>query len=453
MIRRGLILATICLSAGVSFAQDATFDLAKKPTFRPGDSVTLDSNRQSAKEVTAGGKVTESEKETLVFSERQEVLAVDAAGAPAEVRLTILSADLEETAGLLKETRKTAIRDLWLTGKRDGTHFVWDTAMLAAKEPNALLKASQVALLKRLVGQPGDWDAYPEDAVLLPKSPVPVGHAWSPAAEDLQKWVENSPAAKSLSAKVRGASFKLVSAAGQTAVVEGNVSATAAKDDMAIDLSATLHCRIDTQSGRWTENGEKLSLTVKSKEALVQAGGTDRTAIQFAAGAGKPSAAPAWKNDLGWAKPAADTNSFKDKLHGVSLNVPEECKAEEVKEAGPVFARFRSADRCAIAITAQQTPILLDVEDVATPAIESLKKSSIEGYEVVRKESLTLPNNVPAFLIVGTSRTSGIHVITIIGVDGRKCISVSLAAPTTGKWTADRLVEFAKTLRSFDEEE
>jgi hypothetical protein len=452
-MRKIIALLSVCLAAEFCLAQEAKFDLSKKPALRPGDVVASTSTSNDTMEIAVGGKVVQTVKRTKQATSRDEVLAVNASGAPTELRVTMQSAQEDESAAPPGDGKKTSLRDLIFTVKRDGNQYVCDTSSLLAKDANAL-RASQIALLKDITKPASEWDGYPErDIDLMPRAPVTVGHEWEPSADALKKWTEDRPLPKGASVRVRGAKFKLTAAEGKVAVVEGNVSMTISETGADTEVEARLTCRIDTQTGRWLGKGFRATLVRKQGEATVKMEGASRTVFGFTPGAGKPSPAPEWKNKIGWAKPGPDTNSFQEKEGGISLNVPKDFKPVEVEKPGSIVARFAWQEaQASIAVTLDRTPTSLDLEDLVPAAIAGMKES-IEGYKVLQQTPLTLPNNVPAMLLTATAMDGKLNLITIMGIDAKRCVSVTAGAQPQSAATVEKLTAIVKTLRVFDSKE
>lgn len=451
-MRWAMGMTALALAAGASFAQQAKYDLSKKPSFLPGDVATINTTVEESTEGTGEGATLPVVKSTCQTACRWEVLAADANGAPTEMRLTVQSADLSEKVTYPDwsvASQKTSLRDLCVTAKTDGNRFVWDTAGIVSKEPN-VLSGAQIALLKQVMERGDDWAPYPADAAaLMPTEPVPMKHTWEPAGEDIRTWATGIPMARSIRPQVRSAEFRLASTLGSVATVEGNMAFSSDRKGAKLDLRVFLRNRIDTVSGRWTESSGTMSLSGKQDDDEVKASQSRKRTVLFVRGAGKPSAAPAWKNKVGWDRPSPDTNAYKDPVRGISLDLPKEFKKDRPKPPSRAHALFVSSD-ASISLTLMGVRAHVELTELD---FNKALKAQLEGYQVVSTVYLTLADGVPAVLITATYEQGRGNAVSIAGLDGRRCVGCVLVAPPESKTSVEALTKIAKTMRLFEPED
>jgi hypothetical protein len=279
--------------------------------------------------------------------------------------------------------------------------------------------------------------------LLMPKSPAAVGQTWDPTAEDVKKWLDSSPSAKRWSSRQCNARFKLVTAQKGLAVVEGNVFQSGEMNGVNRESESWMRWSIDTGSGRWMGGDSTYRSTGKIRDRVITSVSTGKWGYEFASGSGTPSAAPGWTNKIGWPKPPPDTNTFKDKTHRYTLNVPAAYTPIDPPANTKIVARFQCPETQAfIVVSVQAAPNLLDLEEA-----EAFGKEADKGYQVVSRTPIALSDNVPAVLIVGKSADGNLNRVKLVAVDGQTVFSVVLAAPTDQKVSVGELSTIAKSLR------
>ena len=446
-----LLAATALLAAAANLSADEKkYLLSKTPVFQVGDvavakgtetlsqSVTL-----KTKEVVKAGEV--NKRDHCVC----EVLEVDKAGKIQAFRVTIVSAEAKhETAAPTKELKAISLAKVHFTAKRDGMTFKPDTTTVVS-EKHEKLTASQIYRLKDICKDDITFPAHPEpDVLLMPSEPVPVGHTWQPSAKTLKRWIKESGGAP-LPAEVVHAKFTLVSVTNGVALVQGDLRARFGAGPEAVEAPAQLTCKIDTRSGRWNGTSMKVDFDHSIGGVTVKVKARSPSTVTFTRGKGKASALPKKVHKLGWKPPGKDTNGQIHKPLGLSLNIPEGYIIQTPPKQGDVVLVYVKPKLGAnIRVTTSDLAVPGDLADFIR-VFEASVKGSIE---IVSKERLSLPGNVPAVLIAGKMQAGQTEValLTVMATDGQRLVSVTGARQSKDKESLAELRAAVKSLRLFE---
>jgi hypothetical protein len=424
-------------------------DLSKSPVFKVGDQFIEKATILTSKKTeTADGKILEKMDEKEDYSTIFEVLSVDDAGKPREVRRTIVNAGQTFKIDTPQTVQKeVAISEIVGNLKKAGLKFAGDTTTIASPKVKELT-ASQIAVVKDLFSDSISLDGYSEsDALLLPSKPIAVGGSWEADRDKLDKWVQASPSVKKMNVKAKSAKFKLVSVTDGIAGINGVVEISATIAGRPIDMNVRLTDQIDTKTGIWRAKGYEMTMEISIEKITVKVTVNSAKTIEYKAGSGKASEAPAGMNKLGWETPGKDENSFKDAVRGVSLDVPKDYETEKF-DPKTNLQKFTSPKNKSAAINVISLPTLVDVEELVPNILKSLK--TMEDYELVSKEAVTLPGNIPGELLTMTFIQKTITLLSLYVVDGKRLVSVKLTAPTDEADSVAEIKKIAKSLRVFE---
>ncbi|MBI5723983.1 MAG: hypothetical protein HZA50_08505, partial [Planctomycetes bacterium] len=411
MVRNlSIVLAAITavLVLGGSAAAEE-FDLSKVPVLKVGDQFIAKTASQSSTIVqTADGKIV---KDTIEKTEKTsifEVLAVDEVGKAKEVRRTVVTArkDMQSKA-LEKGQKEVVIDEVVGTLKKDGLKFAADTTTITSPKMKELT-ASQIALVKGIFDDSTSLPGYSEDdALLLPSKPVAVGGTWDVDRDKLDKWAEASSASRKVNGKAKSAKFKLASVTDGIADIAGVVDVSVTIAGKAIDFEWHFKAKIDTRTGIWQAKSSENSPECKIDQVTLKGNETSSTTIEYKPGSGKASEPSANMNKLGWAAPGKDDNSFKDAAKGISLDIPKDYETEKPDPQTGV-QKFTSNKNTSVGLNASSLPILMDLEEFGPLILKGLKE--IDDYELVSKNAIKLPGNVPGELLVATFKQKTVHL-------------------------------------------
>jgi hypothetical protein len=446
------LLAACLLACGCAAQRGPVYDLRKIPTFRPGDRAVLSRvNTSTTIATTTDGQVVDDTRETTTAKLVETVLAVDAAGRVQRFRTEAGDVVRQVEAPRPKEQAFTAaieLKTVLADAARAGSVFEGDPRTVASPDMTQL-SAPQIALVKELLLGSQKFAAYPEDfAVLMPARAIPVGHTWRPSKQALEHWVALNPVSGKMSGRVEEAHLTLASVSDGVATVKGEFRLSAVARGIKISPEVAVTMQIDTRTGLWGNRSGEVRIRARHEGVSVISTTGGGTTVRLERGGGEAPALPAGLKKLGWAAAGEDTNSYKNYMAGVSLNVPAGYAPQE--PAPGEIAKFSSpADtHVTLRITDVRKPVEMD--DLLPSVIENLK-AAMKGYSLVEHERFSLPDNVPAALVLGRigEGDQRVTLVSVVAIEGRRIVAVTAAAPSK-PLLVDEIKRVAKTLRVFE---
>jgi hypothetical protein len=434
------------LAAGAASAAEPPVLLGKPPTFEPGQTVTVrraESSQTSM--VDADGKLARtSQRLSAVLVQRVLAVKADDAGAVTSLRSTISQATRVVAPLSAKDKPdevEISIRDVSVELAADAAgRLAPDTRTLTAAAATAKdpLTAPQIALVRQLLLRGGwaGWDGA--DALLLADKPVAPGQSWQAPQAALNQWCAAKPSLAGGGVKAASAELKLASLAGGVATITGRMKLTLRIDDADVAGAVDLTWRIDTRTGRW------LSRISRSTADIPRQGRTQRLVVEreesmaYGTAASGPASGPASAAtavNIGWAAPAADSNSFHDEAAGVSLN--------------PQVGAFAGPDGQSVAITSSDLGRPMDVDELVKLATGNLQRAQ-QGFVLKSATPITLADGVPAALLGGASEDGKLLVASVVALDGEHAASVIVTMPAGDEARAAQARAMLRTLRVFE---
>lgn len=448
------LFAAACLGASAAaWAEPKLYHLSKVPKFRVGDRARSKYTETQTRTVTlTGGAIGEKKTEREEGRSINEVLEVDAAGKIQAFRVTIVSEKVTEAVSLPKpraSKKDTALEKIHFVARRKGSKLYPDPTSVVGEKAGKL-KASEISVLREHLEGDVKFPGWAElQAGLMPAQPVPVGHAWEPSRQAMDRFAEESEKAKKMGGKLLGAKFELVSVTDGVPLVKGVLRVEAIVAGKREAMTANLTAKIDTESGLWLEEVMSMATSIKRDGLTFDMTSQGETRRVFTRGSGKASALPAKRFDLGWKPPGKDTNSYKDLREGFSLAVPEGFAARDQAKGRSVIAELVNKQGLVITVTSEHLGRLADFKELL-PAFMRATKRTVPDYEVARQEQLALPGNVPAVLLVGKAYEGKVVIYTVMALDGPRLLSVSTAAPAGNQAFRDQMRKVARSLRVFE---
>jgi len=446
---QNLLAGLVVVVVAAASAQDVRLD--KAPSFQPGDKITYKLTGSGERKVVGKDqKLLQQEKRTRRDAVIQEVLAVDESGRVQALRMTIVSAERSISSNVPKEgafERKVAVRNVLAELKRKGLIFEVDPSTIASSEMKELT-ASQVALIKDMLGEVEFYGHREVDGLLLPTKPVAAGEKWQVPAAALAGWTRHSISARKTGATAERAAFQLEALQGPIASVRGTIYLKAPLGPVQASPLLELAANIDTASGLWITDSSYVAIAekVEDVELIMEARNTGLASAQR--GAGASSSAPSGLVKLGWPRPGPDANSYQNPPAGVSLNLPADYKqAKTDGQEGPL-AQFVSPKGLSVAVTIAELPFPMDMPEVADGSLEGLK-GAIKGYALSAQKKLEIPGGVPAHLLVGQAEEGRITVYTLLALDDLRLVSVSGSVPAGNAEQATEIQKILQSLRVF----
>jgi hypothetical protein len=300
------VLLAVTAMAALGAAQAQEYDLSKIATMKVGDRLVV----KDLVEVTRSAVGPEG-KAVIDATERQtadityEVLAVDDAGHPTEVRCTVSGATLEQQIRLPKEaSAKVALADVVGTLKKAGAVFAADTTTLASGRMKSLTPP-QVALVKTYFGPDVLLPIItPENAYILPGKPVAAGTIWTPDNAAIDKALEARASPSWIKARVKSVQVRL------TSVKEG-IAEIAGVIETSLDLAgtpgsdkSTLRGSLDIRTGIWRSVEHRSTRTCSTDQGSIKDIIKHVAEVEYKPGTGKASPLPEGLNKLRWPTPA-----------------------------------------------------------------------------------------------------------------------------------------------------
>lgn len=451
-MRRAVVCVVLAWWPLAAAGDQATYNLRKVPTFGVGDRVRcLATGRSRSGVFGKDKKLLLDDRRASTGEIVREVLTVDGSGGVASLRQTVVSAEVTTTATAPKDRafRKTVrLAGILGTAEYVGGRLQTDTTSIVGAK-GKLLTASQIALLKRMFVDSVRFGAYdPPDAALLPPRPVAVGETWLLDGGSLAKWAQSRRETRRLGATVLSGRMRLVKVDDAVATVSGELHLQAKLGGVTVRPTMRLTFTLDLSSGRRRSESVYLSLVAriaKDKDLVLE--GRSSVAMVYSAGSGTASALPGDLGRLGWDPPGRDRNRFKDPSRGLSLDPPPDYRAQ-VPPGGDAVASFACKAGGHVVLSMREMNRPLDFPDVVPQAMENLK-ATVKGFELLDKESLVLPGNVPAVLVRGRGLGGKAFVIRLIAIDDKRVVSVSGTAPGERPFFQTELTRIVRTLRVF----
>ena len=438
---------SLCLSAA------PTYRLRRRPAFRPGDTVT--------QVVSGTDRVASAGKDRKVFKDAtykldcrivQQVLEVGADGRVESFLATVVwaaqtgSSTVPRSAAYDKTVKLEAVSAVV---RRRGRAFAADTLSLASPTMRKLT-ASQIGLVKRIFHERMQLAAFDEAAagIVLPAPAVSVGQSWRPGPKALAEWVRQNRYARSAGARPLGAEFKLLAVSKGVATIAGSIRLAAKMGGMDVRTTLRMRCRVGARSGRWFSQLVDKAVDGKGKDLTVTARGTQQVTNVVTEGTGTPASRPAGLQELGWAAPGKDANSFRSPRLGISLNLPK-AYARKKTPPGTGTAHFAAKSGRSVAVTVEDPGRPIDMDEL-TPRVLANVKATIKDYRLTEQRPLALPGNVPATVFVGTCFGGGSTLVTIVAIDGTRLVNVTVGGRTGGGGFLAEASKIARSLRVFE---
>ena len=449
-----VVVAAVGFPAAARSASSRVYDLRKVPRFAPGDVVTR--MHSETYRSTFADREGEPTREMLIVvdaTESQRVTKVDEAHRVTGFLDRVESATMKTTrkyGGKAIETGSVELSDVWCLVRRSGRTFRTDTTTIASRTVRSLT-ASRLGLLKRFFHDRMAFHAWTEtNALLMPPTPVRVGGEWEPEAKALKLWYESGSRGRKLKIDRPAGTFQLVSVRGGVALVRGTVTFAFRLGETPARARMNLSCRIDTATGRWLTQSVNSQLTADMGDLVFRMNVTAAGTMVFRPGAGeRPATAPAKLYDLGWAPPPRDTNRYRNRSAGVSIDVPPTWRPTEVPKDDPVVAAFESDNNRGISITVRDAHRPMDMDELLPTVVSNLHRA-IPNYLVLEKRGVALVGNVPAALITGEGHNGSHTIVTLVAIDGMRLVSVSAGVRGDRPGDVAELKRIVKTLRVFE---
>ena len=452
-------LALLALLPCAAWAQDddaaEQVNLAKGPKVNVGDQfrVTVTDTTETTistgqgDEVQIAQQTAEEQKRTVVY----EVLAVDRTGRPTRLRCTVVKAQLvAEVKAPTADKVEVTLGDLLGTARRgkDGFRFAFDTTTLVSGRMTKLT-APQIGLVKQILDDSMALPGFSEDRLLMPDAPVAVGATWKPSAEALLQWAQAKPESKRLAIKPKSAQFKLVSVTDGVAAISGTVKATAMASGMQLQITVQLTCKLDVRTGLWQAETVKGTVEGSGDQGTMKLVGTLVGAVQYRPGSGAATTLPEDLHDLGWQPAGKDTNSYRNAVAGVSLNLPKGYTQTPGKAGGPQVVSFVAKSGVQGNITLAELPLPSELAKISRAIVQGVKRV-LTDFTVVSKESVSLPGNVPGELITATTQDGKVTMFILYALHGQRLVSVTVGAETEKDALVAEAKAIAMSLRAFD---
>ncbi len=454
MVRARLALlsaAVLVLVTGASaFAED--YNLSKVPVMKVGDRFTAKAAGQAEVTVMAeDGETLVGVTKTGEATEIHEILTVDAAGKPTQVRFTVSgSREVTELKTPQQARKVVTIADVTATAKPDGLVFAADTASLASGQMKTLT-APQISLVKDHFSDSMIVTAFPEpDVLLMPAGPVSIGAAWKVTEDVLNKWAKSREDYRRMKVTPKSGECKLDSVSGDVATVSGTVRLTLSDDDVAFETVAKLAGRIDLKSGYWRGATTELTATARVGPNTLKIVSRQRVTIEHQPGTGTVSKLPAELNKLGWPAPDKDVNSYRDPAAGVSLDLPKDYQDAPIEPGVKALARFSSPRGVSVVLAGGEQPLPLELDETGQQLLGQFK--ALPDFKLVSRDPAALPGNVPAGRITLTFNEGQFTMMVRYAVDGNRLVSVIVVAPTGDAGLASEARKITDSLRVFDQD-
>ena len=243
-------------------------------------------------------------------------------------------------------------------------------------------------------------------------------------------------------------SFRLVKVDRGIATVRGTVTFAFQLGKTPARAKMSLSCRIDTKTGRWMSESIRSQLVARRGEFLFRTTVTAVGTMILRSGKGKPDTnEPTGLNDLGWAKPTTDTNTFRSPGYGFSLNVPPTYRRRKNDDGQPIT--FSASDGRSVSITLKEAKRPMDMAELAPMVIRNLKQT-VPGYRIIERRRMALPGNVPAKLLVASGRNDALTIVTLFAIDGLRLVNVSGAVPGHAPKDIAEIKRIVESLRIFE---
>ncbi len=427
--------------------------LSRRPTFQVGDMVETEARRSVTTSVwTTDGKLVQDQHSTRSARLRQSVMATNSAGRVAKFLQYLDGAVQRESStqpSRFAFSKTVHLKTVCAVASRDDGTFEGDPATVASPDM-ASLSSLQVELVKALLLGHRRFLAFPEGlAGLMPAEPVRIGHSWEPSRQAIDRWARSDPAGQRIGSRVQTARFRLASVLDGVARVEAELQLAARITGVEVRPAVTATYWIDTRTGRWLNASQKVSVAFRHEGLLHRAATETTTVVRFRPGDGRPPTVPARLHGLGWPRPAKDTNSYKDRENGFSLDVPPGFARQEAAGEGSGAVTFASLEggRVTVEITPLRQPVSFEE---LLPAILANLKNSLAGYQLTDRDQVTLPDNVPGALFIWklTGGEAPLTVVAMAAVHERRLVRLTAVAPDDAG-AADRMRTMARTLRVF----
>ena len=438
--------ASLCLSA------TPKYQLRRRPSFRPGDSVTqFVSGRDTVTSAAKDRKVFKDAAYTLDCKLLQQVLEVGPDGRVESFLATIVRATQTGSSSIPRATayKKTVkLEEVSVIVRRRGRAFAADMSSLASSEMRKLT-ASQIGLVKRIFHDRMQFAAFDEAmaGIALSARAVVVGQRWRPGAKALAAWARQNRYARSAGARPLGAEFKLLGVREGVATIQGSVRLAAKMGKMDVRATLRMTCRVGSRSGRWFGQYVNKAVDGKGKHLTVTARGTQQVTNVVKEGTGRATSRPAGLHKLGWAAPTRDRSSFRSPRLGMSLDLPESY-APKKTPPGTGTAHFAAKSGRSVVVTVEDPGRLIDMDEL-TPRVLANIKATIKGYKLTEQRPVALPENVPATMFVGTC-FGGSALVTLVAIDGTRLVNVAVGGKAAGPEFLAEAKKITSSLRVFE---
>jgi hypothetical protein len=449
------VLATVVALATLSPASAEEYDLSKVAPVKVGDQFLTKTRRETSDVmVSPEGKSLMDAAEKFVDETVFEILAIDQAGRPTEVRQTVTGAECQQQ-DKTTETRvkKVVLSEVVGTLRKAKYEFATDTTTLASARMKEL-SASQVGLAKRYFSLCEALPTRPDAFLyLFPPGPVASGATWEVDRNRLDQWLQAEPISAKMNAKGKSARFKLEAVRDGIAEITGDTEMTVTVNGIPTDVKISMNHKIDLRTGFLVATEGTWAMDVNGNQGTVKDRAKESATIQYKPGSGVASALPKNLNPLGWAAPDRDTNNFRDAARGLSLDLPKGYSQDGPASASPALLTFSGRDHQAhIVVALASYTISADKEEMGPDILKGLEES-LKGFHLVSRSHITLPDNVLGEVFDATVAGGDQAAFCLYAIADRRVATVMAIAPANNAEAVEEIRKVVRSLRLFDPEE